>query len=184
VQNYSEIVAGWETLYLLVGTAAATLMGLLFVAISINVEKFQQAMRMDLRNFGALTFNSFFYVLLVAILFLTPGLGWRGTGVVLLLLGVVDLTNALLQLRRAKGAGNADRREEVESRFTFPILCLVALVISAVLILFRVSASLYVVSLAAVLLLGAASVNAWLLLVRADERLDEVVEQGTAREKS
>lgn len=36
VQRFGKLVAGWETMHLLAGTAAATLIGPLFVAISIH----------------------------------------------------------------------------------------------------------------------------------------------------
>ena len=72
--DISPIITTWETFYLLAGTAAATLIGLLFVAISINIDLFHAQSRLDFQIFGALTFNCFFYVLLIALLFLVPGL--------------------------------------------------------------------------------------------------------------
>ena len=58
--DFSQMVGEWETFYLLTGTAAATLIGLLFVAVSINIEPFQGKERPDLQHFGALTFNASF----------------------------------------------------------------------------------------------------------------------------
>jgi hypothetical protein len=145
-------------------------MGLLFVAISINVEKFQQSIRLDLRNFGALTFNSFFYVLLIAVIFLCPGLGWRGTGLALLVLGLVDLVNSILQKRRALAADSGDGRKISAGRFNVPIACLILLVLNSLLVLMQFGISLYLVLVLVICLLGTASVNAWSLLVRVDEQ--------------
>jgi hypothetical protein len=166
LNDFAELIARWETLYLLVGTAAATLMGLLFVAVSINVEQFQRENRMDLKNFGALTFNSFFYVLLIAILFLVPGLGWAGSGILLGLIGAADLVNAYLQWRRIQHAHPDESGQSVAARFRFPMVCLSALVILSIAMIFRVRLSLYGNIVVVVGLLGSASVNAWTLLVQ------------------
>lgn len=61
--EFSEVISSWETYYLLVGTAAVTLIGLLFVAITINIDTFRRRTGTDVQLFGVLTFNSFFYVL-------------------------------------------------------------------------------------------------------------------------
>lgn len=168
MQEFTKLIAGWETLYLLTGTAATTLMGLLFVAISIHTDWFKDRGRLDLRNFGALTFNSFFYVLLISILFLVPGFGWGETGGVLLILGLADLTNSFLQLRHARLAQRRAPEERITLRFSFPILCLAALVFAAIGVLLHVPESLYVVLVIVICLLGSAAVNAWTLLVQAD----------------
>lgn len=166
MNGFTEIIAGWETLYLLVGGAAATLMGLLFVAVSINVEQFQRENRMDLKNFGALTFNSFFYVLLFAMLFLTPGLGWTASGILLGLIGAADLVNAYLQWRRIQKVRPDENGQRIAARFRIPMVSLSALVILSITMIFRVQASLYGIIVVIVGLLGSASVNAWTLLVQ------------------
>jgi hypothetical protein len=168
LNDFAELTAGWETLYLLVGTAAATLMGLLFVAVSINIEKFQHENRMDLKNFGALTFNSFFYVLLIAIIFLAPGLGWTGSGILLVLIGAVDLVNAALQWRRIQRVRKDANGQRIAARFRLPMVSLSALVILSIVLTFKVQLSLYGIIVVVVSLLGSASVNAWNLLVQSE----------------
>ncbi|MGA9531757.1 MAG: hypothetical protein WBR18_03495 [Anaerolineales bacterium] len=168
MNDLASIIARWETLYLLIGTAAATLMGLLFVSISINVEKFKFETPMDLQNLGGLTFNCFFYVLVIAVLFLTPGLGWTAMGTLLLLLGIADLTSAFLQRGRALRARAGEGSVDLSSRFTFPILCLVGLMIFSVGVFLHIEAALYGVLLVVIFLLGIASVNAWSFLIRVD----------------
>jgi hypothetical protein len=170
LSEYSVAMSSWETLYLLVGTAATTLMGLLFVAISIHVENFYQQDRLDLRNFGALTFNSFFYVLLIAVLFLAPGLGWSGLGILLLLLAIVDLVNASLQHSRARRAQILLGNQAIASRFWFPIVSLLGLVVISILVILHVPGSLYGVLVVVICLLGSASINAWSLLVQVDQQ--------------
>lgn len=48
--TFADAIHGWETFYLLTGTAGVTLIGLLFIAISINIELFRDRFSGDLRN--------------------------------------------------------------------------------------------------------------------------------------
>lgn len=174
MSDFTALIAGWETLYLLIGTAAATLMGLLFVAVSINVEKIRWDSRQDLRNFGALTFNDFFYVLLISVLFLTPRLGWLTMGSLLLLLALADLTNSILQWRRASRTKSNAKDGGLSARFGFSIVCLAVLVLLSLAIMFQVQAALYGVLIIAICLLGTAAVNAWSLLIRIDQKAENL----------
>jgi hypothetical protein len=164
--DFSQIVTDWETFYLLTGTAAATLMGLLFVAVSINIEAFHEQARPDMQHFAALTFNCFFYALLVSILFLVPKLSPPGLGIPLLLLGGLGLANAMMQQRRARRIQINGRGTSIASRFTVPILCLAGLTIIGAGVILQITQSLYGLVPVIIFLLASASVNAWTLLVR------------------
>jgi hypothetical protein len=48
MSGFSQQISGWETFYLLTGTAAATLIGLLFVAISVGKESIEAKATRDL----------------------------------------------------------------------------------------------------------------------------------------
>jgi hypothetical protein len=167
--DFAQIVADWETFYLLVGTAAATLTGLLFVAASIHIDVFRREAFSDLQHFAALTFNCYFYVLVISILFLIPHLSFLGLGIPLLVLGILGAGNALLQQRRARRVAQGRPGTSLVSRFTIPALCLVALAAIAIGLLFHVGQGLYGLVVVIVFLLGSASVNAWTLLVRTDD---------------
>ena len=165
--DFSQTITDWQTFYLLTGTAAATLIGLLFIAISINTDIFHGKSRLDLRHFAGLTFNCFFYALVVSLLFLMPGLTPLGLGLPLLLIAGAGLANTVIQQRRARRAeaGRGDIR--IASRFTIPILCLSGLVIIAASVIMQITQSLYGVVAVVIFLLGSAAVNAWTLLMRA-----------------
>ncbi|MFN2289863.1 MAG: hypothetical protein ACK2UC_01610 [Anaerolineae bacterium] len=168
--NFSQIIAQWETFYLLAGTAAATLIGLLFVAISINIESFRGKAYGDLQLFATLTFNCFFYVLFIALIFLIPGLSALGLGIPLFLLGTLGLANAVVQQRRARRVQRQRGGADIASRFSVPMLGLLILAIIGILIMVRLAASLYAVIVPVVLLLGSAAVNAWVLLGWTEEQ--------------
>ncbi len=118
--DFSLAMSEWETFYLLAGTAAATLMGLLFVAVSINVEAFRREAYADLQQFAGLTFNCFFYVLFISIMFLIPNVSPFGLGVPLLLLGILGVANAIIQRRRAQQQQRDHGLKSIGRRFTLP----------------------------------------------------------------
>jgi hypothetical protein len=165
MNSFSEAISNWETFYLLVGTAAVTLIGLLFIAVSINVELFQGNMSNVLQSFAALTFNCFFYVLLLAILFIIPGNTYLGLGIPILLLGILVTINAILQQKRTKKSQIPGIRFDIASRFTIPIISMGLLIILAIGILLQIEYTLYGFVVIIILLLGSASQNAWALLI-------------------
>jgi hypothetical protein len=46
---FAQAIEGWHDFYLMVGTAAATLVGLLFVSLSLNVDVITREANADLR---------------------------------------------------------------------------------------------------------------------------------------
>jgi hypothetical protein len=55
MSDFAQIISDWETFYLLSGTAAATLIGLLFIAVSIHIEIFNRQPYSHFSHFAALT---------------------------------------------------------------------------------------------------------------------------------
>jgi hypothetical protein len=163
--TYTDAIQAWETFYLLTGTASVTLIGLLFIAISINVELFRNKFSGDLQHFAALTFNSFFYIFILAVLFLIPNITSLGLGISIMVLGILGGINTILQQRRARKNQKTGLKLDIASRFILPILCMGALVLLSVGILFQKEISLYGFVFIIILLLGSASQNAWVLLV-------------------
>ena len=62
----------WHDFYLMAGTAAVTLVGLLFVALSLHVAVLFQDEHRDFRMLAAEAFQGYLYVLITALLFLLP----------------------------------------------------------------------------------------------------------------
>lgn len=164
--DFAQIINTWQTFYLLTGTAAATLIGLLFVAVSINIASFHRKSSSYLYHFAALTFNCFFYVLLIAILFLIPHLSPPGLGIPLFLLGGLGLANAVVQQRRIRRSQTNQRQAEIASRFNVHIACLASLLLTAIGVILGIEISLYCLVLVILFLLASAAQNAWALLVQ------------------
>ena len=63
---FSQALANWTAFYALMGGAAATLLGLLFVAVSVRLNIFHQREVADVRDFAAFTFGTFLVAIAVA----------------------------------------------------------------------------------------------------------------------
>ena len=63
-------LAGWHDLYVTVGAAAATLVGLLFVGLSLHIRVV--VAHPEVRSLARVTLTDFFVVLLIAICVLQP----------------------------------------------------------------------------------------------------------------
>jgi len=63
---FSQALDDWTAFYALMGGAAATLLGLLFVAVSVRLNIFHQREVADVRDFAAFTFGTFLVAIAVA----------------------------------------------------------------------------------------------------------------------
>jgi hypothetical protein len=55
-----QAIGSWQGFYTYLGTVAATLLGLLFVTVSLRLNIFHQHEVRDVRDFAFLTFGSYF----------------------------------------------------------------------------------------------------------------------------
>jgi hypothetical protein len=70
--DFAETVAGWHDFFMLAGTASATLIGLLFVALSLRTDIRTARADNALRTTVSQSFRSYLTVLLFALYFLIP----------------------------------------------------------------------------------------------------------------
>jgi hypothetical protein len=174
MEAFAQAVEGWHDFYLMVGTAAATLIGLLFVSLSLNDEVIIRKENADLRALATHTFSNFMSVLMFAVLFLIPHQVPLGLGLPLLGIGGLGLYNIgrhFLERRherpRVWGMGGIARS------FVIPIFCFGTLMIIATSVLLGQTGGLYWLIPVMILLLIAASRNAWDLLMRLREPREE-----------
>jgi hypothetical protein len=69
---FSLALAEWTAYFALMGGAAATLLGLLFVAVSVRLNIFHQREVADVRDFAGFTFGTFLVAIAVAGLAIAP----------------------------------------------------------------------------------------------------------------
>jgi hypothetical protein len=170
MEAFKQAVEGWHDFYHVIGDAAAALMGLLFVSLSLNADVITRKANADLRILAGQTFQNFICLIMFALLFLIPSQGPTGLGLPMLGIDLILLyvtARRFLQTRRnrprAWGTGS------LALRFAIPAICLVTIMIVAVTVLMGMTGGLYWFVPVTILLLWAASLNAWDLLLRLRE---------------
>ncbi len=159
----------WGTFAVIVGGAAAALLGLLFVAISIRLNVV--AASRELRNRSAQTMVLFGLVLILALLLAIPGQSCTVLGVEVVLLALGGGVGLDLLDRRA---GRTTRDQPGISR----VLDLVApntittllLLAAGVLLLFDLNAGLYLLVPPVIAAFVGGLTSAWLFMTRIEDR--------------
>lgn len=100
-----EALAEWHDFFVLLGTAAGTLVGLLFVAATVSSGIFSLDRRAPLRVFLTATVVHFSSVLAVSLILLLPLTSWPLLGALVLTCALVGLGYSGLALRDAVRAG-------------------------------------------------------------------------------
>jgi hypothetical protein len=125
--SFGATAATWQNLYLLVGAAAATLVGLMFVAVTFGSSVVKRASdATSVRSFLDPTFTHFVQVLFTACLMTIPTMGPRLLGVLLVAIGVVR-TAALVRvhrhMREAQRVHNDIELSDWITGIALPLLC-------------------------------------------------------------
>jgi hypothetical protein len=165
-------LTAWHDFYLTMGTASASLIGLLFVAISLNLDAITGQSRDELRAFAEQAFNSFSSVLLIAVFFLIPERDPSVLGGLYLVLGVIGSYRVL---RRAPAVWRGRRRDRLGAavfwRFALPAAAGLGLMATGLGLVLGQPAALYWLVTVIIGLLMSAARSSWDLLVTvAEER--------------
>jgi hypothetical protein len=95
-----DLMRAWHDLFMLFGTASATLIGLLFVATSVGSSFFSQSRHLGLRSFLSPSVVLFACVLVASLIVLCPLHNWGALGLLIGSDGLLGLVYALIVLRR------------------------------------------------------------------------------------
>ncbi len=164
--GFHAYVDRWHEFYLLTGTAAVTLIGLLFVALSFNLEALLHERRVHLLDVARQTMFAYLAVLFVSLLFLIPDTSHRILGMAIAVVGtMLALYTARLVLRlRGRGQGALGDRLLLR-RSVMPLLAYAGLAACGVGVA-RGSTDAFVFLVSVVCaMLGGATGTAWDLLV-------------------
>lgn len=165
MEVFSQAVAQWHDFYIMVGTASATLIGLLFIGVTLNIDLIRRSDFVDVRHVAALTFNSFFYPVIFAVVFLIPDISPAGLGIPLLALGGLGLLNMLRQFRRTRSSHRVWGRSAVANRFVMPSISLLGIVVIGISVLAGSTSGFVWLVPAMISLIASASRNAWDMLI-------------------
>lgn len=124
-ERFSALVESWHEFYLMAGTAAVTLVGLLFVSLSMHLDVLLHHSRAHLLDLARQTLLAFVYVMLVALMVLVPpstprllGATIGGSTLVVLAFSIAGLVNELRMKERTGVSRSLLRRRIMQ------ILCL------------------------------------------------------------
>lgn len=107
--SFSQALDAWVPYFAAVAGVAATLLGLLFVSVSLRLNLFREAGVADVRDFAALVFGQYLAVVVLGLTALFPDTRPATLGVPALLLGALGIGWGLhtgrqyLRLNRAPG---------------------------------------------------------------------------------
>ena len=133
--SFTAAALTWQNFYLLVGTAAATLVGLMFVALTFGSSLVTEQTSPTARSFLDPTFNHFVLVLLTACLVLIPTMGPALLGVLLLLIGLLRIAFLFRIYRHMRAAQQTSSDIELSDWITgvaLPLLCYLSLGVTGI----------------------------------------------------
>jgi modulator of FtsH protease len=154
--------AEWSDLFVAAAGASATLAGLLFVAVSINIERILSYKGLPERALETLTL--LLLVLLISILGLMPEQGHLAIGGEVL---AISLVAAILVLRLPAGhpRGESEPSGWLITRWGSRAIAILPPLIGSLSLIAETGGGLYWVAVGFVFAISAAVANAWVLLV-------------------
>lgn len=161
--DLAHLMQEWHDFYTLIGTAAATLIGLMFVSASISGGYMTEDRRPGIRAFFSPTIFHFAAALVACLIVSVPVVTWTTLGLLLLGCGLAGLAYAAWVWRHMGRRGFL-REIDAEDRLWYarvPAACHLLIVLAAALFLARLPAGIYLLAPALVLLLLVGIRNAW-----------------------
>ena len=158
----AELFRDWHDFYVLVATASATLVGLMFVAMSIGTTIFNEEHRAALETFLTPTVVHFAAVLLAGLVIVIPAHTWVGLAAVLTaggLAGTVYCASLLVQVV-VRHSFNVERIDRM-FYLLIPLIGYLLVLVSAALLLVQSTASANLIAAALLTLLLAGIRNTW-----------------------
>jgi hypothetical protein len=166
--SVAALLHDWHDFYILVGTASATLVGLMFVAVSIGSSIFNEEKRASMGAFITPTVLHFACVLFACLIIVVPTHSWCTLGGVLGFGGIFGLiycsrilSDIVIRQRFKVDLDLSDRLFYA----LIPLLGYLLILISAVLLLMQSPASVDLIAVGLLTLLLAGIRNAWDMMV-------------------
>jgi hypothetical protein len=153
----------WHDFYALIGTASATLVGLIFIADSIGAGVFTREHQVGIRSFLSPTVVHFSSVLIICLLATVPTENWSLLGVFLTVVGLIGLSYSAWIWRRMTKHGltaSIDVADRLWYAF-WPIAGYLLVAISGAGLELHALRGLDVLAIALILLLLTGIRNAW-----------------------
>ncbi len=159
-----SLLSNWQNFYMIMGTAAATLTGLMFVATTLfaGLNTHESIANAGISAYNTPTVVQFCTVLLLAGILSAPWQAFSTISLLLGLLGVAMVIYSIIILRRMWRMPHYQSTLEDWSWYlALPLLANVALIVAALMLPNNPSPALYVIGSAMLLLLIVGIRNAW-----------------------
>jgi hypothetical protein len=173
--TFGQALLGWHDFYLAAAGAAAALLGLLFVGVSINLGALNAAERVDLRERASQAFTNLTFVLVLSLSVLIPQNDPSSLAITCGILAVLGLIRVLARLRViVRSWDRIGHPVLAVRRMSWTLVAMVFLGYASITLFATGSSSdLYTLITAVLLLLiGAADVS-WDLLVRVSNEVSQ-----------
>jgi hypothetical protein len=157
-----SLLTTWENFYVIIGSSAAALTGLMFVVITLIAGTRVRRSSGSIAAFGTPTVVHFCSALLVAAILSAPWPALWDAGLLLGICGLAGVIYIIVIIRRARH--QADYQLELEDwlwHTIFPFISYAALVVAALAIPSNATPALFVIGAATVLFLFIGIHNAW-----------------------
>ena len=152
----------WQTFYVIIGSAAAALTGLMFVVITLIAGVQERRSSESIGAFGTPTIVHFCVALLVAAILSAPWQVLWNAGLLLGLTGLGGVTYIVIVVRRARRQTNYQPVLEDWLWYTvFPLVSYTALLVAAMVLPGNPAPTLFIIGTVTVLLLFIGIHNAW-----------------------
>jgi hypothetical protein len=169
MENFPDILHSWQNFYFMAGGAAVTLIGLMFVAISLGMHLVNDVTRESFRIFATPSIFYFVSVLLISCMMLVPNFTPTGLALVMLLGAVVGLVVTIPRVVKLIQAALKHQDFDLWEWFTqiiFPPASYVLVGLGAICLLANQwSLGITSIWLATILLLMSAIANTWSLVL-------------------
>lgn len=159
-----QLLSNWQNFYMIMGTAAATLTGLMFVVTTLiaGIDSHVSVLNAAVSAFNTPTVVHFCAVLLLAGILSAPWQMFSSVSILLALVGLGMVIYLIIVLRRLRQVPHYQSTLEDWSWYmALPLLAHVLLIISAFLLTEKPDPALYMVGSAMILLLLIGIRNAW-----------------------
>jgi hypothetical protein len=170
LESFAQTLREWDVFYSTVSLASVTLAGLLFVSLSLRLERAKVLKDAHTVRLARGSFGDFLYVLMLGLVFLVPHKTPVGLAVALFALGLGRTVGLVRQVvttvRRTPGKGV---RPSALREIALPALASLGLLVVGFEVLRGELIAMYGLVLVVAALLASASWNAWLILITGDE---------------
>ena len=157
-------LSNWQNFYMLIGTAAATLTGLMFVATTLlaGLDTHEPIANAGIAAYNTPTVVQFCTVLLLAGMLSAPWQAFSTIGILLELMGLGMVIYSIIVLRRMRRVPHYQSTlEDWVWYMALPLLANIMLIVAAIMLLENPALALYLIGSAMMMLLLIGIRNAW-----------------------